>query len=137
MSQDLISSPWVSLHNRAWACSQHGGWVPRVSIPREQDREVHEIFMTQPQNSHASLLQHALLLVKAVPKVHPFQGKGAQTSPCYEECEGRTERASGRGAIVAASLENTICPTISSVLAQAIKLGFSVVSLNFHSIINF
>lgn len=59
-SQGLISSPWVSLPSLTWACSQHGGWVPKVNIPREQDREVCEILMTGPQNSHASLLQYAI-----------------------------------------------------------------------------
>lgn len=71
-----------------------------------------------------------MLLVEVVTKVHPLQGEGALMSPCYEECEGHIERASGMGATAMTSLKNTICPTISSLLAQAIKLGFSIASLN-------
>ena len=73
--QDLSSSQRVSLYIRAWACSQHGGWIPRVIIPREKDREVHGIFMMQPPNSHGTP-SAICSRSRQSQRLTPFTGKG-------------------------------------------------------------
>lgn len=35
----------ASLYGQVWASSQCGGWVPRMSVPRESQEEAHGIFM--------------------------------------------------------------------------------------------
>ena len=63
----------------AWASSQHGGWVPRVSILRERERERETrgryiAFMIWPQSHIVSLLLNSVR--KAVTKVTKFQKGG-------------------------------------------------------------
>lgn len=137
MDQDLSSHPQGSLNAYAWSCSSQGVWVPGVSVPKEQERDVRRIFMLHPQNSHGTVSAICYCLRQSQRSaICSDRGLSPQrertSSSCYERSLKVTLKEEHvRGAICLwPSLENTIFPTMSSLLAQAITLSFRIANLN-------
>lgn len=91
-SRSVHQGPWVLLHRPLYGLLQHGSWVPRTSISREQSRSAWHFYKL-----HSEVTYHPFchsLLFETVTKFMgektwtPFNGRGAR-SHCKKSKWGR------------------------------------------------